>query len=178
MPTEYEVRILDIDVEHIKKKLQEIKATFIAGRNMRRYVYLLEKDDSVKHKWLRLRDNGEKVTLAVKEIRDDTITGTQETEVVVNDFEMTNKILISLGFKTRAYEENKRISYILDDVEIEIDTWPKIPAYVEIEWKSAEDVQRIVELLGFKMSDTTAMNTYDVYMKYGIDISTITELKF
>lgn len=62
--------------------------------------------------------------------------GTQEHEVVVSDFEKMNDILEKLGYKHRNYQENKRIRYILDEVEIDIDTWPLIPTYAEIEGKN------------------------------------------
>jgi hypothetical protein len=39
MHTEYEVRILEIDVDSIKKKLEELDATFEWDRVQRRYVF-------------------------------------------------------------------------------------------------------------------------------------------
>ncbi|MGV8141601.1 MAG: class IV adenylate cyclase [Candidatus Woesearchaeota archaeon] len=176
MKTEFEVKILEIDVENISEKLKKLGAKKIAERNMKRYVYdiIPKKKDS----WVRLRFDGIKTTLTIKEIHTDKIDGTKEIEIIVDDFDKTNLLLNKLGYKHKGYQENKRISYKLNDVEIEIDSWPKIPTYLEIEAKSIDEVKKTVKQLGFKMSQTTSINTTDVYNKYGIDIDSIRELRF
>lgn len=176
MNTEYEVKILNINVEEIKKKLLKAGAKKLAERNMRRYVYDVDPDK--KGTWIRLRDNGEKTTLTLKEIQHAGIDGTKEIEIIVDDFDNTNLLLNKLGFFHKAYQENKRTSYTLDGCEIEIDTWPKLPAYLEIEGKSKEDVSRVVKLLGFKMSDTTSIGVEKVYQKYSLNINDFKELRF
>ena len=176
MKTEYECRILDIDLEEIRKKLESIGARKVKERSMRRYVYDI--DPNRKGFWIRLRDDGEKTTLTLKETVSDNIDGTKELEVTVDDFEKTNKILEKLGFTASAYQENRRISFTYGDVEIEIDFWPKIPPYLEIEADSAENVEKVVRLLGFKMSDTTSISIPKVYQKYGLDIGKFKELRF
>ena len=59
-----------------------------------------------------------------------------ELETVVGDFDVMNDILKELGYNYRNYQENYRIIYSLDDVEISIDSWPLIPTYAEIEGKT------------------------------------------
>lgn len=176
MKDEIEVKILDINVDEIKEKLNSIGAKKHLERNMRRYVYDIHPDD--KNCWIRLRDDGEKVTLTLKEIHNDNIDGTKEAEIIVNNFDTTNLILNKLGFMAKAYQENKRISYKLGEVEIEIDFWPKIPPYLEIEANSKEEIERVVKLLGFEMDQTTSINTRKVYQKYGLNIDEFKELKF
>lgn len=176
MKTEYECRILDIDVEEIRKKLESIGAKKVKERSMRRYVYDI--DPNRKGFWIRLRDNGEKTTLTLKETVSDKIDGTKELEVTVDDFEKTNMILNRLGFVANACQENRRISFVYEDVEIEIDFWPKIPPYLEIEADSAEKIEKVVKLLGFEMSNTTSISIPKVYQKYGLDIHKFKELKF
>ena len=176
MQTEFEVKILEIDVDKIISKLESLNATKIREKNQRRYVYDLipKKENS----WIRLRTDGNKSTLTIKEIHNDNIDGTKELEVSVDNFKNTNIILERLGFKSKSYQENKRISYKLDDVELEIDFWPKIPAYLEIEGKSIEDVEKMIEKLGFKKTDVTSISCLKIYKKYGIDLEKIKELKF
>lgn len=180
MQTEFEVKILDIDVEEIKKKLEESGAKKVAERMMRRYIYDIEMDECRKDctKWIRLRDDGDKITMTLKEVHNDKIDGTKELEINVDDFEGIHQFLENIGFPYTTYQENRRISYILDGVEIEIDFWPMIPAYLEIEGKSAEDVQKAVKLLGYGMSQTTSIRVGQVFKKYGIDIHDFKELKF
>lgn len=38
-----------------------------------------------------------------------------------------------IGFDYRSLQENKRIQYILNGIEIDFDTWPMIPTYMEFE---------------------------------------------
>ena len=58
-------------------------------------------------------------------------------------------MLEAIGMKMKSYQETKRESWLLDDVEIEIDTWPWIPQFVEFEGKSEEIVINISAKLGF-----------------------------
>ena len=176
MKTEFEVKILEIDVDRIISKLEALGARKVAEREMKRLVYDFnpKRDNS----WVRLRSDGEKTTLTIKEIHNDDIDGTKEIEIIVDDFDKTNLILEKLGYVAASYQENRRISYRLDNVDIDIDFWPRIPAYLEIEGDSVEAVEYIVKKLGFKMSQTTSINTRKVYKIYGIDINLIDELRF
>lgn len=176
METEYEVKILEIDVDKIITKLEALGAKKVREKEQRRFVYDFSpiKDNS----WIRLRTDGIKTTLTIKEIKTDEIDGTKELEISVDDFDKTTLLLEKLGYVHRSYQENKRISYVLNDVEIEIDFWPQIPPYLEIEGKSIEHVERVVKLLGYNFDHTTSINTTKVYLKYGIDIMSIKELKF
>lgn len=175
MKTELEVKILDINVSNILKKLQEIWAKKIVDRNMRRYVYdIPERANS----WVRLRDDWTKITLTIKEIVSDYIDGTKEIEVEVNDFEATNTILKKLGYNFKSYQENKRTSFKLWNTCIEVDSWPKIPPYLEIEADSEEEIEETVKLLGYKTEDTTSVSVNKVYASYSLNIDDYRELKF
>ena len=113
MHTEYEVRLLEIDVDGIKKRLEEVGAEFCWDKLQRRYVYdFIPKVDS---KWIRLRTNGEKTTLTIKNLVSSEIDGTQELEIVVDNFERTNLILKELGYEAKGYQENRRIEVKDDD---------------------------------------------------------------
>lgn len=130
---------------------------------------------------MRLRTNGEETTLTIKTVVDkNDLGGTQEHEVVVSDFEKMNDILEKLGYKHRNYQENKRIRYILDEVEIDIDTWPLIPTYAEIDGKNKEVVISILKKLDYFGSDkVTTLDVISIYNDiYNIDVLNIKELYF
>ena len=94
-------------------------------------------------------------------------------------FSPTIASLNKIGFMPRNYQENKRIQYTLDNVEIDIDTWPMIPTYLEIEGNSEEEVNNMVKKLGLSNLKITTLNCDDIYREfYNIDISKIEELKF
>ena len=176
MKIEFEVKILGIDVDNIIAKLKKLGAKKVIEREMKRFVY--DFNPKKENSWVRLRDDGQKVTLTIKEIYSDEIDGTKEIEIIVDSFKKTNLLLNKLGYLPQSYQENRRISYKLDGVDIEIDFWPQIPPYLEIEGRSIREVENIINKLGFKISQTTSTHTVGVYKKYGIDINAIKELKF
>ena len=83
-----------------------------------------------------------------------------------------------MGIKSRGYQENKRTQYILNGVEIDIDSWPMIPTYVEIEVKNEEEVMNTLEILELPKDKVTTLDVDSVYKKYGIDLKVIKVLKF
>ena len=177
MTTEYEIRILEIDKEKIIEKLEELGAKKIGEFNQKRYVYDLKPVQ--EDKWIRLRTNGYGTTLTYKSIETDTIDGTKEVEIKVEDFNTANEFLNKIGFVARNYQENNRIQYFLDDVEIDIDTWPMIPTYLEIEGKSKKEVNDMIKKLNLEGAKLTLLNCNSIYKEiYNIDISKIKELKF
>jgi adenylate cyclase class 2 len=90
----------------------------------------------------------------------------------------TKALLGMLGFAPKAYQENRRSSWKVDGVRLEVDSWPLIPPYLEIEGDSVAQVHETAERLGFRVNELTAENTTDVYLRYGIDLSAITDLRF
>ena len=174
---EYEGRILEIDKKNIIEKLEALGAKKEGEYNYRRYTY--EFDPKIYGKWIRLRTDGTETTLTIKEIKDYTISGTTEKEIIVSDFDMTNEILNELGYQPKNYQENNRIRYILNNVEIDIDTWPLIPTYMEIEGKSEEEVYETLDKLGINREKMVTTDVEGIFLKYyGIDISKIKTLKF
>jgi adenylate cyclase class 2 len=106
------------------------------------------------------------------------MTGVKEWEVEVKDFQEMHAILNELGFVHKAYQENRRIHYSLHGVEVDIDFWPMLTPYIEVEGGSPQEVERVVNLLGYTMDQTTTKNTDELYADEGIDIYSFKELKF
>ena len=177
MHTEVEERVLEVDVNKLVKKLEELNATFVGDWFQKRYVY--DFHPARENEWIRLRDTGKNVTLTYKNVEENTIDGTKELEIEVSNFEDTNQMLNILGYERRAYQENKRIRYILNDVEIDIDSWPLIPTYVEFEGKDIESVKKVEELLEIDKEKITNLNCQSIYEQiYNIEVNDIKDLKF
>jgi adenylate cyclase class 2 len=177
MPAEYEAKVLDIDPATmtaliLSKGGQQVSQTAV----QRRYVYDVTPGD--QSTWIRLRDNGGRATLAVKSITHDGIDGTYEVEVTVDDFHATNELLSMIGFHPKGYQENRRTSFTLDSGQLEIDEWPMIPPYLEIEADTPTDVVRIAALIGYSEDKLTSENTTKVYARYGIDLTQHKEVRF
>lgn len=176
MPIEHEAKILDIAPDATERLILDKGGQKLGDRFMRRYVYDITPGD--QSKWIRLRDTGDEITLTVKQITSDAIDGTHEIEVGVDDFAATNALLGVMGFTAKSYQETKRTSFILDGAQVEIDTWPQIPPYLEIEAGSKDEVVRVAGLLGYTEADLTGENTIKIYARYGIDLNTVPALRF
>ena len=177
MHIEIEERVLAINPEEIIKKLEDLNANKVGEWNQKRYVY--DFNPIRENEWIRLRTIGEKTTITYKNIEKNSVDGTKELEVEVSDFDETNQLLNVLGYNPKGYQENKRIRYILNNVEVDIDFWPLIPPYLEIEATSVDDIRKVEELLEIDKNKITTLNCQDIYKDiYGINIKEIKELKF
>ncbi|MER7273885.1 CYTH domain-containing protein [Dactylosporangium sp. NPDC000244] len=177
MPAEYEAKVLDIDPAATAELIRSKGGEAVGEPTLqRRYVYDIDPAD--QSRWVRLRDNGTKTTLAVKEIRHDGIDGTNEVEVTVDDLDAANELLGLLGFRPKSYQENRRASFVLQGAQLEIDEWPMIPPYLEIEAASPEEVRRIAAILGYDEQDLTSENTTKVYRRYGIELGDHRHVRF
>ncbi|MBQ2873068.1 MAG: CYTH domain-containing protein [Bacilli bacterium] len=176
MKSEYEVRFLDIDKDNLIEKLESLNAKFIGNWLQKRYIY--DFNPVLSNKWIRLRTNGEVSTLTIKEITNTKIDGTKELEIVVSDFEKTNKILEELGYHARSIQMNKRIRYMLDDVEIDIDTWPRINTFVEFEGKNEDSIKDVVKKLNMNFEERTTQDVQSIYLSHGFTKEEMNNLNF
>lgn len=177
MENEYEITVLDINVDEIEKRLLGIGAIKIGEFLQKRKLYNFHEE--YRGRFIRLRTNGSKTTLTIKDkSAKKEIGSVKELEVEVSDFEKTDKILNMLGYEYSMYQENKRTTYKLGDVEFDIDTWPMIPTYLEIEGKSKEQVEEMIEKLVVDKSKLSLDKVSEIYKKYGLDIHDYKDLKF
>ncbi|MBQ8792049.1 MAG: CYTH domain-containing protein [Clostridia bacterium] len=174
MKTEIECRLLNVDVKKFIKKLKEHNATFVGDWLQIRNCY--DFNPVKKNSWIRIRTNGIETTLTIKEINNSKIDGTKECEVKVSDFNTTDELLNKLGYFARSKQENRRIRFILDKVEIDIDFWPQIPAYVEFEAESEQDIKNLCKKLNLNYENLVSIDVEKIYATYGIDILGIKEL--
>ena len=177
MESEYEITVLDIDVSEIEKKLESIGAIKQGEYFQKRNLYNFHEE--YRGRFIRLRTNGEKTTLTIKDkSAKKEIGSVKELEIEVSSFEKANEILELLGYEHSTYQENKRIIYKLGHIEFDVDTWPMIPTYLEIEGKNKEDVEKMIKILDIDEEKLSLDKVSEIYKKYGIDIHQYKELKF
>ena len=176
MEKEIELRVYDIDKEELIKKIEKLNGKFINNYEQVRYVY--DFNPVKENKWIRLRTDGFKTTLTIKEYTSSKINGVNELEIEVSDMEKTNLIIEKLGYKKRSVQENKRTRYILNDVEIDIDTWPYLKTFVEFESKSKEKIYDVLKLLDIDIKNTTTKIADDFYYDIGFTKEMLNDLRF
>lgn len=174
---EIEVKFLNIDREEMEKKLLAIGAEKVGEYFYRRHLF--DYPDLRLNKtgaYVRLRDEGEKVTLTFKQrlgmkSDDGTVNdeGMKELEVVVDDFEKTAEIFFAMGFIEKFYQENKRIRFRKGTTEFDIDIWPQLLPFLEIEAKSWEDIDKAITELGLDPKDKKIFSAQQVYKLSGIN---------
>ncbi len=169
MKTEIEARLLECDTKAIIAKLKANNAVRVGDWLQIRKCY--DFNPIKENSWIRLRTNGIQTTLTIKEITNKLIDGTKECEIVVSDFDSTDEILNKLGYFARSTQENRRIQYKLDDVEIDIDMWPLIPTYVEFEATSEDKIRNVCKKLSLDYSSLVTLDVTSIYSRYGIEIN-------
>lgn len=188
---EFEDLIDDNTLDKIcnEMKLKEIK-NLLSLKNQE----ILEKFESSKtfnniieealinpNKWIRLRKSNDKVELTVKHIYQkskDKIQKVKEYEIAVSDFDETNKILTSIGIIRRNYQEKIRYSFQYKNADIEIDIWPHLDPYMEIECDDENTILEILKELQFENKEIVSVNTEQLYKRKNIDVLKISDLKF
>ena len=116
--------------------------------------------------------------MTLKEIINDSLSGTNEWEITVSDFKETLIILEKLGLLHQSYQENTRDDFIIEDTKISIDHWPQLGYILEVESNKEEDVKKYAKKLGFKEEDITTKDIQTLYLERGIDLDKTRELKF
>ena len=174
---EIEVKFLEVDVLKLEKKLLGIGA-IKTGETLSRITNFDFPDYRLKaeHSWVRLRTEFGKTTLTYKQRLGANVgmngtgdEGMKEVEVEVNDFETTHRLLLSIGMIEKFSQERKRVRYYKDDIEFDIDTWPLVPTFLEIEGPSWDKLEKISQDLGFNWEDRFLGSFSQVSKKYGIN---------
>lgn len=177
MNQEFEVKFLDIDVDATREKLKSIGAKKVGEFFYKRLSFdfpdlRLNKQNA----WIRLRDEGDRVTLTWKKrigatSQDGSTSdqGMEEIETIVGDFDETAKILRAIGMTEKFYQENRRERWEKGDVEFDIDSWPLIKPYLEIEGSSWKDVDDAIVELGLDPKDKKIFSTNQIYKLSGIE---------
>lgn len=178
MKPEIEATFIDINKDELHEKLKQAGAKLLQPEVlMKRVVFGLN-----DHSFLRVRDEGNQIIMTYKDVQSLTLTGTQEINVEVSNYQDTIDILKASGLRAKADQETLREKWELDEVELDIDTWPWIPSYVEIEGPSVEKVQEVAQKLGFNMADAHYGSVDQIYKIYydvtGRDINECPEIKF
>ena len=179
MEPEIEATFLNINKNALRAKLKSLGAELLQPEIlMKRHVFRMD-----EHSFVRVRDEGKQITVTYKRVDDLSLSGTKEINLVVDGYDATVAFLQAIGLEIKAFQETLRETWHLDGVEIDIDTWPWLPTYVEIEGESEGATRSVAENLGFNMSDAIYGSVDEVYKLY-YDVSTDdvndkwTEIKF
>jgi len=119
-----------------------------------------------RHGWLRVRDEGDKITFTYKEqLERHTATGIHEVETSVGSFENTVALCEAIGLQVFSFQESKRETWQLGDCEVVLDEWPWVKPYIEVEGPTEASVKEASEQLGFSWDTAVFGGTTAVFRR-------------
>lgn len=176
---EIEVRIIDINIEDIRKTLLSFNATLVKKENQINNIYDFADRRLLNNKgYARIREvedllnNKNQFYMTVKKIlSQEKYKVMDECETEIKDSEEGKKIFGALGLTLIESIKKYRESYKYKDCLIEIDINDKnfcpFP-YIEIESSDETLLEEVVSLLGYTMEDTTSKTIYELLKNKGV----------
>lgn len=180
---ELETRVVDIDVDNIRKILNDLGAEKVKEEYQINNIYDFDDNRLLNAKgYARIRvtddrlNNKEVVYMTTKKmLSQGTFKEMEENETIVEDKEAASKIFTSLGLSLKQAIKKYRESYKIKDSLVEIDINDKsfcpFP-YLEIETSSEEELKEILGLLGYTIEDTTSKTIYELLDERGLSKGT------
>lgn len=163
MNTEIEVKFLHIDHDEIRTKLSNIGAVCEQPIRLMRRVTFDSPEMKARNGWIRVRDEGDKVTFTYKQTDSYDIDGTKEIETTVGDFDATIAILEQANIAKGSFQESRRETWTLGEVHVELDEWPWLDPYIEIEAPTEELIHDTAMKLGLDMAQALAGDVMVAY---------------
>jgi len=170
MNIEYEATFFPVDKDEVRERLRRAGAELIRSEFIqKRMNYDLPQGHEINGAWIRVRDEGDKISLTLKVVDGNKIENQKEVITEVSDFQATQKFLESIGCRPKAFQETRRELWRLGEVEIMLDEWPWLPPFVEVEGQSEASVRDASERLGFDYAQAKFCAVDTLYaLHYGI----------
>lgn len=170
---EIETKIIHINVDAIRNKLISAKTKKVKLENQINNLYDFPDNRLLKEKgYARIRvvedliKNETRYYMTTKKlISQEKYKVMEENEVIINDAEVGKAIFLSLGLVLRSSIKKSRESYQYKNTLVEIDINDKsfcpFP-YLEIETNNEEELNEVVNILGYTLEDTTSKTIYQI----------------
>lgn len=163
---EKEVKILDINKEELTKRLEKLGALKIFDWQRTFTTF-----DTIDHKYtnnkqiIRLTEES-KLKLSINNMNKEWKIET--VKLFVSRKEETIDFLKRLEINPITEVKSYRISYELDGIDIDIDIFPEIPAFVEIDIETLQwKLPDLLKKLWLEKNEVVEINTEEIFTKYG-----------
>lgn len=157
MTTEIEVKFLNINHDEIRAKLRGIEAVCTKPMRLMRRAIIDYPDRQLQtgedNSFIRVRDEGDMTTLTFKQFQSLSVDGAKEITTTVDSFEDTIKIFEAAGLEVLSFQESMRETWEFRDCSIELDVWPWLNPYMEIEGPDTTALQHLSLLLNLDWND-------------------------
>ncbi len=147
---EIEVKFLEIDKDQFVSKLKSLDAEDVVDELITEQIFHDPDGQWLKqNKFARIRRTGKGIFFTFKHSEQRTATGVLEIEFKIEEPEKMKAFLEAIGLVMDREQEKRRHKFKLGEVIVDIDTWPKVPTYVELEGPSEESIKDAASKLGF-----------------------------
>lgn len=169
---EIEVKFLHVDPLEIKRRLKLLGARRVFGPTLIKDFHFRHPDLAKKYFTLfRLRQEGKKTILTIKKGRAGgkfKIEEEQELHIIEEQKDVQD-FLHGMGFGLARQLEKFREEYEIDGLKVEIDRYPKMKPYIEIEGPSQKAIRTLAEKLGLDFQDATNETATELIEKAGLN---------
>lgn len=176
---ELETKIVDIDLDNLRKRLKDLKFENVKKENQVNNIFDFEDGRLLKSKgYARVRTvddliNNKTINFITtkKMLSQDTFKVMEENETIIEDATVGENIFKSLGLQLvksiKKYRESYKYKNTLIEIDINEPSFCPFP-YVEIETSSEEELNEVLNLLGYSMKDTTSKTIYEILKEKGL----------
>jgi adenylate cyclase class 2 len=173
MPVEIEAKFLEVSPATLRATFSRAGFTCVQPEYlMRRVVFDLPSMD--RNAWARVRDEAGQITVSYKRTHDPTrVDGTEEIQIVADDFETACSLLRAFGLREKSYQETRREIWRRGLIEATVDEWPGLAPFCEIEAPDERILRACAEELGFNWAKAMFGPVASVYETIGITASAI-----
>lgn len=179
MKTEFETRFLEINKQGLISKLKELGAIDKGEVKLSEIIFYDSELKWLEEKRLvKLRKKNDTIKLIYKNNKEQKVDSAREIEFDVSSMEDAKNFLESIGLIAYRTVEKYRHTFELDGVVFDIDTWPKIPVYVELEGESIESIQEVAKKVGLDWDNRFDQDPRFVFKHYGFDFDNIRTVTF
>lgn len=174
MSHEIETKVLDVVPDQVREKLAVLGARKVRETRLIVDWYRLPGTQEGKDPWfLRIRSDSEgrhEATWKGKPEVIGMVRAVPEVNIVVPDPEALARIFLGIGLERYAHQEKDRVSFAHEGWLFEIDRYPGMPAFLEIEGQSDEHVREGMRLLDVAGNRTWAEGERTLIQNiYGLD---------
>lgn len=174
MAKEIEVKVLNVDLEEMEKRLVDLGAKLISEEYQTNTIFD-SKDNYIQNNlnsYLRIRETKNlltdevKFTLTLKKnISKEGIRENIEVDTKIYDKESMIEILNSLRYEVIEEGHKHRLSYLYDNIRFDLDTWDKETypyPYMEIEVEDKNDLEKAIKFLKINKENISTKSIIDL----------------
>lgn len=163
---EIETKILEVDVNKVKEKMLELGAENVLNTRLSVDWFKAPEHKEGEYPWfLRIRTDSEghsEVTWKGKREHLGVSSTKKEINLQIPDLKACEELFLGIGLELYGHQEKNRISWKYKNWRFDLDQYPNMPAYLEIEGESEESIQQAIKLLQLENKIATPKGERDV----------------